>query len=86
MEILNKPVLAIVSFREDGEMLPLWLRLAEESDVIVTEKVDEIISRKRDGVNHIVFVCWIVAENRRRLVELRYNKPKCTWMLHRMLS
>lgn len=85
MKILDKPIQAIISFSISGDMLPLWIKFEENAE-LVTYKVEEIISHMNEGINHITFVCSIVEEMRRQLVELRYNKPSCRWMLYRVLS
>lgn len=65
MDILNKPIKVIISFNETGDILPLWIGFEEDEAGALTYKVDEIISYKRHGINHVLFDCWISSTDRR---------------------
>ena len=84
--VINKPVQAIISFREDGEMLPLWIKYERDDLVMETLKVENVNSQKQPGLNHIIYECWVTLEDRRCLVELLYEIPQHIWTLYRVLT
>lgn len=88
MEQNVRPVDVISVCSASGELRPLRLRVADESEELVRYDIVEVMSTKEIpyvGVEATIFLCRATAWNRRWILELKYLIRSHTWYLLRKM-
>ena len=81
-----QPVDVISMCSANGDILPLRLRMEDESHQLLRIDIEEVISSKKIqyvGIEAHVFLCRAVVQGRPWLFELKYTIRSHSWCLQR---
>lgn len=86
MKVVSKKIDMIACFKRDGKINPIKFRI-EEEDKCQVVKIGQIIStnlEKLCGNRMWVFTCSAVIGDVEKVLELKYDLEKCSWILYKM--
>lgn len=83
---MDIPIQVMALTSTQGDLTPTWFKYEQEDSTIETVKVDHIKSRRTYGEYRLIFDCWVVSSDIRRLVELHYLIREHKWTLSKILS
>lgn len=86
---VNIPVQMMSVTDRDGKVTPLWFRFETEEHVIEKVVIEKTISRDECcfmGIREKRFICSVVLEEARRIVEIRYHVENQRWRIFQFLS
>lgn len=85
----NLPVQMLSSCAADGTMQPLRFRFEDSEHMLHTVHVREVLDTRRVefvGIEMLCYICKVLADDREKLLELRYTVRTHKWVLFQELS
>lgn len=80
---MNRPVDVIATFNTKGEIKPNYIRLEDKEHLLHTYQIQNIEYSKDEkytGICSILFLCYIIIEDIRMQIKLRYIIETHKWM------
>lgn len=85
MKVIAKKIEMIAYFKEDGSIIPIKFKIEEEGSQVI--KINKIISTTTErfcGNKMLVFTCISILNNLEKILEIKYDVEKCSWILYKI--
>lgn len=89
LQPVNIPVQMICAVDTTGKISPLQFRFETEEHCIETVRIEHVLSRDEKsyvGIREKQFICSVVLQGMRRLLEIRYHVESQKWRIFQFLS
>lgn len=80
---MNMPIDVVATFNIEGKLKPNYIRLEDESHTLHTYPIKNIEFSKDEnyaGISSILFVCYIIVDDIKKQIKLRYVIETHKWM------
>lgn len=82
--MLNMPVDVVATFNVQGNIKPNYIRLEDESHVLQTYKIENVIFSREEkyaGIPIILFCCNIIRGGHMQMINIKYHVRTHQWVL-----
>lgn len=82
--MLNMPVDVVATFNVQGKIKPNYIRLEDESHVLQTYKIENVIFNREEkyaGIPIILFCCNIIRGGQMQMINIKYHVRTHQWVL-----
>ena len=89
LQPVNIPVQMFCAVDTTGKISPIWFRLETEEHCIESIRIEAVLSRDEIayvGIREKRFICSILLQGARRILEIRYHVESQKWRIFRFLS
>jgi hypothetical protein len=82
--MLHMPVDVIATFNVQGEIKPNFIRLEDESHILQTYKIENIVFNREEkyaGIPVILFCCNIMRRGCMQIIHIKYHVKSHQWVI-----